>query len=555
MPKTTFEPQDVHTSPIDSDRIAMPDLSGMANGDLHLITLGACGEIFGPNANLIIAGQNRILIDAGCVESSGRFMTDQMGRPIKNAAPDIRYFTGQNAPTAIVLTHGHRDHYAFIPQIANLLPDGLPIYGSPYALAMLAKELGEARRSRFRLISITPNAELLFDKNGNGSKPLRFMPIAVAHTTPQTLAFGISFGDNAILYTTDTKYLDDKAKLGGPITGDTDIAAMTDWVTRHQPALITMDVTNANTPGSVNSYESYRDSLRGIIRNTTGNVFVGNFARSPDAMVAAIELGQMYDRQVVYAGRAMGHALHVARELQLPGAEILNEMPHVGQVSLHSRQRLLAVVSGVGFEPGAFLSRLAEANLNPDANAKKLFGLQPCRGDSVALFGRIFDQARYAEKVAQLRGTGAATFEVQHARISGHMQQDNIIAALRYMHGISPQSQFMRIHGAEEQMAAFKNVAKSVRMGGRVITHGNGSWVRIADNRVAEQTKLPHCHYTWCWGRWHRLDVDRVPMYSAALLERNGGMTMTKIDGLQTWANPDFTAKYTHRSRIRIRTA
>jgi ribonuclease J len=104
-------------------------------GGLTLTFLGGLGEI-GLNSLALETPEALVLVDAGLM-----FPEDHM-LGIDIVIPDFTYVRERrDKALALILTHGHEDHLGAVPFLLRDLP--LPIYGTPFTLALLREKLRE----------------------------------------------------------------------------------------------------------------------------------------------------------------------------------------------------------------------------------------------------------------------------------------------------------------------------------------------------------------------------------------------------------------------------
>ena len=101
---------------------------------LRLVPLGGLGEI-GMNCMAFEHGEHVLVVDCGVM-----FPDRELGVDVIH--PDLGWLLERrNRIRGVVLTHGHEDHIGGLPYLLRDLD--VPVYGPPYALALVEERLGE----------------------------------------------------------------------------------------------------------------------------------------------------------------------------------------------------------------------------------------------------------------------------------------------------------------------------------------------------------------------------------------------------------------------------
>ena len=161
---------------------------------------------------------------------------------------------------AAVLTHGHEDHIGAVPYLLREMRRPLPIYGTPFTLALLEGKLEEHGVRAFAdLRTVTPG-------EGQACGPFTMRFLHVTHSIPDGMAVVVDTPFGSILHTGDFKIdqtpLDDRP---------TDLHALAEEAGRGVHLLLS-DSTNAEDAGYTPSERTVGPVLRDIVAGAGGFV-------------------------------------------------------------------------------------------------------------------------------------------------------------------------------------------------------------------------------------------------------------------------------------------
>src|SRR6202051_2802615 len=112
----------------------------MSERKLQVIPLGGLGE-FGMNIMALRYGDDIIVIDCGMM------FPDAELPGVDIVTPDLTYLVeNREHVRALFLTHGHEDHIGAVPYF--LAEFSVPVYGSPFTLALVERRLDEHELER-----------------------------------------------------------------------------------------------------------------------------------------------------------------------------------------------------------------------------------------------------------------------------------------------------------------------------------------------------------------------------------------------------------------------
>jgi ribonuclease J len=329
------------------------------NQALRIVALGGLGEV-GMNC-LVIEAEGRVLV----IDCGVTFPDYEPGIDVIH--PEFEYLLERaSAIEAIVLTHGHEDHIGALPYLLREIGD-VPVYGPPYALALVQERLREIELGRAPLLRETqPRTEITLG-------PFVVTPFRVTHSIPDSTGLVIRVGGETLVHSGDFKIDDD------PMDGqrfDEDLLAQ---VGRGGVRLLMSDSTNAEVDGHAGGERPVASALDTRMAQAEGRIVISLFASNVHRLGAVLQSARAHDRRVLFLGRALHTHARVADGLaMLPQNRGVLVAEHEAQAL--PRDQLLVIATGSQGEHRAALRRLAHAThpvLKLDA------------GDEVVLSSRI----------------------------------------------------------------------------------------------------------------------------------------------------------------------
>ncbi|MDR5865966.1 ribonuclease J [Halomonas koreensis] len=375
---------------------------------------------------------------------------DLPGSPLQ--VPDLATLeTLDNAPAALIITHGHEDH---IGAAAWLWPRwGCPIHATPLAAGLLRAKFAE-RGLRQDAIRVIEPGEALED----GPFTLRYLPLT--HSIPESCALLIAAGSHRVLHTGDWK-LDPEPLIGPPVDAETYRAlAPVD--------LVVGDSTNAPLPGHSRSEGEVARALETAIGDCRGRVVVSCFASNLARVLAVGRAAARCGRRVSLMGRSMERMVGVAR-----GLGYLDDLPPLvpsGDLGYLPPEEVLVIATGSQGEPRAALSRLAQGR-HPH--------LELAPGDSVIFSSRaIPGNERLIERLKRgLERLGVTLLDDEQApaiHASGHPAQDELA---RLYDWVQP-THLLPVHGESRHQRAHQALAERQGIQAPLIPR-NGDLIRL----------------------------------------------------------------------------
>jgi ribonuclease J len=404
------------------------------HGSARVVFLGGVGEV----------GRNM-----ACVELDGRILIVDVGLSFPHAEmpgvdlvlPDFEYVRQRlNDVEAIVLTHGHEDHIGALPYLLRETERPLPIFGTPFTLALLEGKLEEHEvRDRAVFHRVTPGEAAVA-----GPFSMRFL--RVTHSIPDGIAVAIDTPFGSILHTGDFKI--DQTPLDGR---PTDLHALAEEAGRGVHLLLS-DSTNSEEAGYTTSERSVGPVLQDIISRAPQLVVVACFSSHVHRIQQVVNAARADERLVAFLGRSMHQSVDAARTLGILHAPEQDVIP-IEQLDELDPSRVVVICTGSQGEPLSALSLMA-------AREHKWVKLR--EGDTVVLSSSLIpgNEPAIHRVIDGLYRTGADVFHLPaypvHA--SGHAAAEE----LRLMLSLVRPRWFVPVHGERRQLAHHAKIATEV---------------------------------------------------------------------------------------------
>src|SRR5688572_3762503 len=326
---------------------------------LQVIPLGGLGE-FGMNSMALRYGDDIIVVDAGMMFPEAELLG------VDIVTPDFAYLEEhRDKVRGLVLTHGHEDHIGGIPFLLSQIK--LPIYGTPFTLALVERRLEEHELLKeTKLHRVKPN-----DKITLGPFEIEF--IRVTHSIVSAVALAITTPLGVIIHTGDFKV--DPTPTDNELF---DLHTLAEYGKRGV-LLLMSDSTNVDRPGYTESERAVRPRFEDIFNRADNRLVISCFSSSIHRQQMILELAHEFGRKVAFLGRSMNNVMEITHNLGLldiPDGILLRPQDAMNVAP----EKVAFLISGTQGEPMSALSRVAVDN-------HKFVSVE--EGDTVVLSSRI----------------------------------------------------------------------------------------------------------------------------------------------------------------------
>lgn len=423
---------------------------------LRIIPLGGLDGI-GKNMTAFECGDDMVLIDAGLMFPDD----DQPG--IDLVLPDYTYvLENEDKLRGIIITHGHEDHIGALPYLLQDLRHKVPIFSSKLTLGFIQGKLDEhkIRAPRFNEVSDGTHIDL-------GCFGIDF--IAMTHSIPGAFSICLRTPQGTVLHTGDFK-LDQT-----PIDGVRPNYYALSKFGHDGIDLLLSDSTNATRPGFTPSEAAVGASLRHIIKNAPGRVFVASFSSHIHRLQQVCDFASQYGRKVVVTGRSMVTNTKVARELgylHVADEDIIDAY----SVDNIPDDKIVVLCTGSQGEPLSALARMANGehrSLSITANDTVIISATPVPGNEKSVQAIINSLSKIGCEIYDKSTT--------LVHVSGHGSAEE----LKLMLAMTRPKFFMPVHGEAIHLRAHAKLA--VEQGipeDHIFVVDNGDTLEVRNGKV-----------------------------------------------------------------------
>lgn len=354
--------------------------------------------------------------------------------------PDLSYLIERaDHVRGVILTHGHEDHIGGIPYLLRALD--VPVYGPPYALALIRERLTQFTLHR------TPKLNRISPGKPVEIGPFRVSPIRVTHSTADSLAFAIRTPEHLVVHSGDFRF--DASPVDGEHIDSEQLAALG----REGVDLLLSDSTNVEVPGVCGTEQSVARHIEAAAREVTGRVFVSLFSSNTPRLQLILDTAENLGRRVVIAGRSVHTHLRVASELGYVRYRPDRLVP-LERASTIPAKEALFITSGTQGEVRSALGRLSVGRL-------RWASVGP--GDLAVISGR-FIPGNDLDIYRVVDGLARQGARVLHSRaepgvhVSGHGHHDELKQMLEL---VRPRA-FVPIHGTFNHLVRHAELAREL---------------------------------------------------------------------------------------------
>ena len=403
------------------------------NDKLRIISLGGFGRV---TQNLFVyeLANDILLVDCG------------IGFPLTESSkgdllvPDIDYLRERRHKIrAMVLTHGHEDHYGGLPFVLPALGQNFPIFASRLTVALVKEKLAEYRvRANIKLIEGNERINL-------GPFSLEFA--RVSHSIPDTFALAITTPLGIIFHAADFKF------DWTPVMGLQAEVGKIATIGNRRVICLLSDCLRSEKVGYTLSEAMVEDSLEREMRDCRGKVFITTMSSNVSRWQQAVNVSLKYGRKIALAGRSIEKIVEIASRLgylKIPKKVLIK----TSRVKHLPPERVTVFVAGSQAQSNSALTRISAGvyrAVKVEPGDKIVFSVDYIPGNEVAIHQLI-------DNLSRLGATVSYSDILDDLHVSGHAAQ----AELALMINLIRAKYLVPIGGAFRQMKQYSLLAQKM---------------------------------------------------------------------------------------------
>ena len=420
-----------------------------------------------PLGGLDAIGKNMTVFECAgdlIVDDAGLMFPDDDHPGVDLILPDYTYILERaDNLRGIVITHGHEDHTGTLPYLLKDIDRKVDIYGTKLTLGLIEGKFAEHKVTNANLVEIKPGQQVKL-----GCFTCDFF--AVNHSIPGAVGVFLQSPAGNVLHTGDFK-LDQT-----PIDGVTPNYNAINAFGAEGVDLLLSDSTNATRPGFTNSEAAVGPTLRHIIKNAPGRVFVASFSSHIHRLQQICDASVSVGRKVVVTGRSMITNTKIARELgylKISDRDIIDAY----DVDRIPDDRIVVLCTGSQGEPLSALSRMANGehkSLSIRSSDTVIISATPVPGNEKSVTSIINSLSKLGCDIHD-KSNGLV-------HVSGHGSQEE----LKLVMAMAKPTYFMPVHGEAMHLRAHAKLGEQMGIRSKnIFIMDNGDSLEMRAHKVS----------------------------------------------------------------------
>lgn len=397
---------------------------------LKYLPLGGVGDVT-MNMHVYEFAGDIIIVDCGI-----GFPTEDMPG-VDFLVPDVSCLEGKvDRIRAIIITHGHEDHFGALPIILQKLP--VPVYATPLVRGLIEVKLrANDMLEKSELLTIDPEQSVRL-----GGFELEFF--RTTHSVPDSVGLFIKTSVGNVVHAADYKF------DWTPVDGRPPQVGKLAHYGQQGVLCLMSDCLRVEREGYTPSEKFIEESFENEMRKAPGRVFITTFASNISRIQQAINASQKLGRQFTFASRTMEIYSLVAKDLGFLKFSPKHFVP-IKKAKSVADKTLTIICSGSQGEPGAALSRIAHG-------AHKFIDVKV--GDTIIFSSDAIpgNEERIRRSIDLLTSLGAKVLYkaiLDDLHVSGHGSREE----LKLMLGLTKPRFAVPISGTPTMLNLYKDLA------------------------------------------------------------------------------------------------
>jgi len=262
---------------------------------IKIFALGGLNEN-GKNMYVVDVDDNMFIFDAGL-----KYPTSKM-LGVDYIIPKLDYLIeNKEKIKGIFISHADDGNMGAVPDILNELPE-IKVYATKFSMKILKEKLEKEKIPTNNLKEIRPHSKI--EVGG-----FAIFPVALTHSTPETVAYVLYTDDGAIVYATD--FVFDSSMLGAY---KTDIGKLA-YVGKQGVLCLLAESSYAYRKGHTSPYHRISAEVWDIINQAEGRIIISVFPEHIYRIQEIFDQVSKTNRKVVLMGKKLQDMVSSAHEM------------------------------------------------------------------------------------------------------------------------------------------------------------------------------------------------------------------------------------------------
>ena len=262
---------------------------------------------------------------------------------------------------AVFISHAHLDHVGGIQYLIHRYP-GVPIYGTPFTIAVLKELMEDSKISVTNPINSVPSNSIHKIKSTNNVQ-IEF--IHATHSTIDCAYLALHTQEGIFFYALDLKF-DDYPTLGNP----PNYKRMEELGNKNVKVLVVDSLYSASEkkPGGERVAAHLLEEAFSKVRNKNSAFFVTTFSSHIERLNNIVKLASKTNREIVFLGRSLAKYVECATKIgKCPFRNKIKLLKYRKQVNSflnrlnNDRNKYVIVCTGHQGEKNSILDRISRA--------------------------------------------------------------------------------------------------------------------------------------------------------------------------------------------------